>query len=149
LSHLEAARELAATALFAVVDLSGTGGPLPVYLFAVGDSAAWILRGGQTWERQHRLKSEEDGVVTSSTAAVPLKRDGFDPPVVTRLDPGDVLVLMTDGIGDPLGDGTGSVGRFLARMWRQPPVPLAFAAQVDFARRSHDDDRTAVAIWRE
>jgi hypothetical protein len=55
---------------------------------------------------------------------------------------------MTDGIGDPLAAGTGEVGRFLTGVWSTPPASgLEFAAHVGFARRSFDDDRTAVAFW--
>ena len=58
-----------------------------------------------------------------------------------------VLVLMSDGVGDPLGAGTGEVGQTLAESWRKPPYILTFAAQVEFARRSFDDDRTVIAVW--
>jgi hypothetical protein len=64
-----------------------------------------------------------------------------------ELGPQDVLVLMTDGVGDALGDGTGPVGDFLAERWRVPPTNLEFAAHVDFQRNTFDDDRTVVALW--
>ncbi|WBB80602.1 protein phosphatase 2C domain-containing protein [Micromonospora sp. WMMD882] len=145
----DVARHLAATALFAVVGLRRVDGATPVCLFAVGDSSAWVLRQGVRWEPQQPVKNADSVIATASTDAVPVKRSDFDPPVTTLLHAGDVLVLMTDGVGDPLGDGVGTVGRFLAGMWARPPAPLAFAAQVDFARRSQDDDRTALAVWPE
>lgn len=149
LTRVEVAGHLAATALFAVIAVRPGHGEIPVHLFAIGDSAAWVLRGGMTWEPQQTLKNEGNTIASSRVKAIPLLPAELDPPVATTLRPADVLVMMTDGIGDPLGDGSGSVGRFLAEVWTRPPAPLGFAAHVDFARRTHDDDRTALAIWPE
>jgi uncharacterized protein YegL len=140
---------MAATALFAVVPTQPVGDVTPAHVFSVGDSSAWVLRGGQRWESTHPRKNDGTDLASSRTDALPARTDRFHPPVSVGLRTDDVLVLMSDGIGDPLGDGSGPVGRFLAREWARPPLPLAFGAQVEFARRSHDDDRTAVAIWHE
>jgi hypothetical protein len=148
-THVEMAGHLAATALFAVIAVGPGQGEIPVRLFAIGDSAAWVLRGGTTWEPQQTIKNEGSTIASSRVKAIPLLPAKLDPPVATTLRPADVLVLMTDGIGDPFGDGSGSVGRFFAEVWARPPAPLGFAAHVDFARRTHDDDRTALAIWPE
>lgn len=143
----EVVERMAATAVFAVVDLRPSADGIPVHLCSVGDSSAWVLRRGSTWEPQAEVKNEGKVIASSRTQALPiLPREPLEP-LETRLAPEDVLVLMTDGIGDPLGDGTGPVGRFLAAEWKRPPQALEFAAQVDFSRRSHDDDRTAVAVW--
>jgi hypothetical protein len=58
-------------------------------------------------------------------------------------------VLITDGVGDPLGSGGGTVGRFLAHMWATPPEILAYAQHVGFYRKSFTDDRTAVTVWAD
>lgn len=146
------AEHMSATALFAVVGLAPAdagGDPgRPVYCLAVGDSSAWVLGPDHApWRPVSHQKADEDGVASSATFALPLAPDV--PPAVKAetLAPGAAVVLVTDGIGDPLGDGTGEVGRFLAAVWAGPPGPLEFAAQVDFARRSYDDDRTAVVVW--
>lgn len=143
----EVARELATTVLFAVVDMRPAVDGHPVHVLAYGDTSAWVLRSGVRWEPQNPVKNQGTAVASSATDALPYL-PGQPPEVVrTRLAPTDVLLLISDGVADPLDDGTGSVGEFLAVNWRRPPEPLAFAAHVDFARRSHDDDRTAVAIW--
>ncbi|WP_103350730.1 protein phosphatase 2C domain-containing protein [Amycolatopsis sp. CA-128772] len=143
----EVARELATTVLFAVADLRPADGGHPVSVFAYGDSSAWVLRSGARWEPLNRVKDEGAVVAGSATDALPYLPTQPPGVVRTQLAPGDVLVLLSDGLGDPLDDGTGPVAEFLAEHWRCPPEPLAFAAHVDFARRSHDDDRTAVALW--
>ena len=143
----EVARQMAATAVFAIVDLRPDGDDLPVYVCTVGDSSAWILRGGHTWQSVKGGKDDGGTITTSRTAALPMVSLEPPQPAGTTLGRDDVLVLITDGLGDPLGDATGPVGRFLTAKWSRPPLALEFAAQVDFARRSHDDDRTALAVW--
>ena len=106
-----------------------------------------MLREGAGWEPVRPVKNDGADIATASTRALPLAGSEIAAPRVTALRRSDVLVLMSDGVGDPLHDGKGSVGRFLAAAWARPPAPIEFAAQVDFARSSHDDDRTAVAIW--
>jgi serine/threonine protein phosphatase PrpC len=148
------AEYMSATALFAVVGLTpaepgSDDAGRPVYCMTVGDTSAWVLRPDQEvpWRPVSRQRAAEDGVASSATFALPLAPKVLSAAKAETLAPGAAVVLVTDGIGDPLGDGTGEVGRFLAAVWAQPPGPLEFAAQVDFARRSYDDDRTAVVVW--
>jgi hypothetical protein len=143
----EVARQMAATAVFAIVDLRPDGDDRPVHVCTLGDSSALILRDGRTWQSLKGGKSDGGAITTSRTAALPMVSREPPQPTSALLGRDDVLVLITDGVGDPLGDTTGPVGRFLAAKWSRPPLALEFAAQVDFARRSHDDDRTAVAVW--
>ena len=143
----EIATQLATTALFAVVDMRPVDGFRVVHIFRYGDTSAWILRSGHHWEPQQPVKNEGTEVASSATDALPYLPERPPAPIRVYLGQNDVLALISDGIGDPLGNGTGTVGAFLAEKWRRPPEPLEFAAHVDFARRSHDDDRTAVAVW--
>jgi serine/threonine protein phosphatase PrpC len=148
--HVETiAEQMAATALFAVMDLSSTRAGRRVRVMSLGDTSAWLLSPDHDmpWTALQAVKNAGSTVASASTAAVPALPRTFAPPVVTELHPGEVLVLMSDGVGDPLGGGTGDVGRFLAGAWRTPPSPLNFAAQVGFRRRSYDDDRTVLAVW--
>ncbi|ATE52676.1 protein phosphatase 2C domain-containing protein [Actinosynnema pretiosum] len=144
----EIANLLATTVLYAVIDLVPVNGAHTAHLVSVGDTTAWVLRADGRWEPQAAIKNDGAELYSGAVRALPLPPPGDPTPVRTTVAPGEMLVLMTDGIGDPLGHGTGEVGRFLAREWATPPVSgLEFAAQVGFARRSFDDDRTAVAIW--
>jgi serine/threonine protein phosphatase PrpC len=144
----EIADLLATTVLYAVVDLAPVGGAHEVHVVSVGDSSAWVLRAGGRWEPQHAVKNDGAVLHSSSVHALPLLSGTEPAPARTTVAPGEALVLMSDGIGDPLADGTGDVGRFLTGVWSTPPASgLEFAAQVGFARRSFDDDRTAVAFW--
>ncbi|HJP73615.1 MAG TPA: protein phosphatase 2C domain-containing protein [Pseudonocardiaceae bacterium] len=138
------AREMATVLTFAIVEL---GPAHTVHLLTVGDTSGWIIGADGHWHPLQPVKNAGADIYSSSVAALPLLPSVLPEPVRTELRPGETLALMTDGIGDPLGDGSGAVGRFLAESWREPPADLAFAAQVGFARSSFDDDRTAIAVW--
>lgn len=141
------ARHLATTALFVVVDLQSDASGLAAVVLPVGDTSAWVLRSGATWEPLQAVKNAGAAIASAAVTALPAVAGHAGTPTFTRVRSGDALVLMTDGVGDPLGDGTGDVGQFLASVWSSPPTDLQFAAQVGFARKSFDDDRTAVALW--
>jgi hypothetical protein len=120
---------------------------LAAVVLPVGDTSAWVLRSGATWEPLQAVKNAGAAIASAAVTALPAVAGHAGTPTFTRVRSGDALVLMTDGVGDPLGDGTGDVGQFLASVWSSPPTDLQFAAQVGFARKSFDDDRTAVALW--
>jgi Protein phosphatase 2C len=141
------AEHLSTTALFAVLDMQPVDGRRAVHLLALGDSSAWILRSGDGWVPQQAVKNADAVIASSATEALPHLPPHPVVAVPSWLGPNDTLVLVSDGVGDPLGDGTGTVGTFLAQQWQRPPHPLEFAAHVDFARKSFDDDRTALALW--
>jgi serine/threonine protein phosphatase PrpC len=145
----DVARLMSTTILFVVLEMMPRpDGHLTAYVMAHGDTSAWILRHGRdAWEPLQAVKNASAEVATSATAALPYVPASRPDALVLTVGPQDVLLLASDGIGDPLSDGAGPVGAFLADRWRTAPEPLAFAAHVDFARRSHDDDRTAVALW--
>lgn len=147
LTPREVANHLATTVLYAVLDLHAEQGAHRVDLCAVGDTSAWVLRADQEWEPLQPVKNEGATLYSSSVSALPASSPAQAVPMRTLVHPGEALVLMSDGVGDALGAGTGEVGRFLADVWQRPPSPLAFAAQTEFARKSFDDDRTVLAFW--
>jgi hypothetical protein len=141
-----ARRVMSSTAvLFAVAadPVADSGHPALVAVVA-GDSTALLL-DGDDWTPIGAVKN--DGAEIASTAVTPLPGPMRVTPQSRMLRPGQALVVITDGLGDPLGSGGGLVGRFLAAMWREPPDLLAYAGHVGFYRKSFTDDRTAVTIW--
>lgn len=131
--------------IFAVSTVAAADGGFPATVaVAAGDSGALLLDRG-AWSPLTAVKN--DGAPIASSAVEPLPRAVHIRPAARMLLPGQALVVVTDGLGDPLGSGSGVVGRFLATMWETPPELFAFAGQVGFYRKSFTDDRTAVAIW--
>jgi hypothetical protein len=117
-----------------------------VHLAQVGDSTAWVLDGGRY---RCLLDDKHDGtgaVVPSTVLALPPMPETFTT-VDLVLTPSAVLVVGTDGFGDPLGRGDGQVGALFADLLAVPPPPLALAHTLDFSRETFDDDRTVVALW--
>jgi serine/threonine protein phosphatase PrpC len=146
LTEVDAAKIMATTAIgFCVGTAPNAEGALPYALaVAAGDSSALVLSKG-VWQPITTVKNLGAEIASSSVRPLPMQSaietsSGF-------LAPGEALVVVTDGIGDPLGSGTGTVGRFLAESWAAPCDPLAFGAQVGFVRKTFVDDRTAFVIW--
>jgi hypothetical protein len=143
---VRAEKELATTLLCAVIEPRGSG--LSAHLVGVGDSGAWLLSAGNFSEIIGG-KALSDSVITSSAVAslprVPLELS----PVDVGVGQGEVLLIGTDGIGDPLGSGQGGVGNLLRELLgaSSPPSLIEFAHAVDFSREMFDDDRTLVAVW--
>jgi hypothetical protein len=115
-------------------------------VLAFGDCSVFRLSAG-TWDAVTAIKNDGADVATSATVALPYVPENAPAALDFALAPGESAFVMTDGVGDPLGPGEGAVGMFLASVWELPPDALSFAAQVGFARKSFDDDRTVVGIW--
>jgi hypothetical protein len=139
----EQAAQLTATTLVTGY-MMAAGNGLSGAVVQVGDSGAWILHD----DRYHALLGVKTAeyLISSATPALPRIPETIEPTDII-LHPGAVLLVGSDGFGDPLGDGDGLVGRLFAGRLRTPPPPLAFAHLLDFSRETFDDDRTLVAIW--
>jgi hypothetical protein len=140
-----AAAEQMATTLVAGLVVPTRDGP-EVQVVQVGDSSAWILRPDGRYQCMLPTKYREgESTYSSATTALP------HVPQVRRqygvLSPGEILLVGTDGFGDPLGDGDGAVGRHFAQALRPAPPVLSFANDLDFSRETYDDDRTLFALW--
>jgi serine/threonine protein phosphatase PrpC len=142
--QLRADREMATTLVAGMV-LPGRDGPR-VHLVQVGDSSAWILRRGAY---QCLLPTKHHpGAEVFSSAVTALPRVPDDVQTQTGILAADeVLLVGTDGFGDPLGDGDGQVGRHFAAGLRSVPTILKFANDLDFSKETWDDDRTLFALW--
>jgi serine/threonine protein phosphatase PrpC len=111
-------------------------------LFAVGDSPAFVLRSGGF---QEPFDSGDEELAGAATAALPGLPDAVSVRVADFV-PGDVVVLCTDGLGNPMRDDM--VRKQLAEWWggAPPGLPLFFW-QMSFRAQSFGDDRTAVNVW--
>lgn len=147
LTDRQVADKMATTIIIAVIGITTDDGTHPVTVVRFGDTSGWILDEDEGWIALGDIKNEGATIAESGTPCLPFVPAEAPPVVETRLGPGGVLVLMTDGVGDPLGSGRGEVGTALGRLWAQPPHPLEFASQVCFGRKSYDDDRGVLAIW--
>ena len=129
----------ATTLVVAVLDPSGGA-----RLRRVGDSSAFVLSGGE-W-RELWAGPGDDGPVQTATTALPADQPAARD-AAAGLGPGDVLLVATDGVADPLRDGPTTVAPGLAAALAAPPEPLELARVVDFSRQGVHDDRTVVVLW--
>lgn len=144
---VRALQELATTLVCAVIEPAGPG-VLRAHLVAVGDSSAWVLTGGEFIEVLGGKTTLDGGLASSAVTALPRQPEHLAPTVFEFQD-NAVLLIGTDGIGDPLGNGSGSVGDLFRDVLDRPCPPslIEFAHAVDFSRETFDDDRTLVAVW--
>lgn len=142
----EAERVFATTLVCAVVE-PGPSGELSAAIIAVGDSAAWVL-SADGYRALGGGKSEvEGGLSSSAVSGLPRVPTHIDVATVT-VHAEEVLLLGTDGFGDPLGSGEGEVGRlFSSTLGSYVPSITQFGHMLDFSRETFDDDRTLVAVW--
>jgi hypothetical protein len=142
----KAEQELATTMVCALVETVAPGN-LRAFLIGVGDSAAWILRNGEFMPVLGGKAVGEGGISSSAVAGLPRVPNEIEPAVV-EFGVGDVLLLGTDGFGDPLGSGQGGVGNLFRDLFSgaRPPSLIEFAHALDFSRETFDDDRTLIAI---
>jgi hypothetical protein len=138
---------LATTLVCAVIEPAGPAARR-AYLIGVGDSSAWLLSEGSFIGVLGGKADSAGGVSSSAVAGLPRVPADLAPMLV-EFAAGDVLLIGTDGIGDPLGGGDGGVGNLLRTLLTgsAPPSLVEFAHAVDFSRETFDDDRTLVAIW--
>jgi serine/threonine protein phosphatase PrpC len=139
--------ELATTLVCAVIEPIGER-TLRAHLIGAGDSGAWLLSEGQFIEILGGKAAAESGITSSAVVGLPrIPTEVISAEVDIAED--EVLLIGTDGIGDPLGAGQGGVGDLFRDVLTKPTVPslIEFAHAVDFSRETFDDDRTLVAVW--
>lgn len=154
---LDAARQMAGTAerhrlrdddvraavLAAVIPVSADAdGRRSVWLAGVADVGAW-LREPAGWRQVAGAgKAEYDGGRLAEF--LPYHPDRATT-VRVELEPGAVLALATDGIGDGLADD--GIGAWFSAHWADPPHISSFLDTVGYEARGRLDDRTAVVVW--
>ncbi len=109
-------------------------------LFRVGDSEGF-QRVADGWHPLFPASGLED-----ATAALPSNEPAIEHASVD-LAPNQCLLLVTDGIADPLIHST-DVGAAFHVELATPPSQHEFSALVGFQRQQAHDDQTAVAVWR-
>jgi serine/threonine protein phosphatase PrpC len=142
------AEELLATTLVCAVIEPAGADALRAYLVGAGDSVAWLLSAGEFVEILAGKTVPDSGIASSAVVGLPRVPTELTP-VRVDIAADDVLLIATDGIGDPLGTGHGGVGNLFREVLTGPSVPslIEFAHAVDFSREAFDDDRTLVAVW--
>ncbi|MFF4401608.1 protein phosphatase 2C domain-containing protein [Streptomyces sp. NPDC001480] len=137
-------------ALLATTLVAGVATPtedgVRVVLVSVGDSGVWVIKNQEVYPLKGGKSFGADGLLSSAVRPMPYVPADFDP-FEYLLDPGSVLLVGTDGFGDPVGDGRGAVAQLCVQELSRPLPPLGFAYALDFYRETFDDDRTLVALW--
>lgn len=139
--------QLQCTVSFAVIPkLADATGRRTVLLGFVGDSPAFILRGGH-WLPIEPAKTGE-GLWSSSTEGVL----GAESMLITEVElvPGDALVVTSDGVGNFLtfNGAPTALGSDVGQRWGSPVGLHELIRDVSFELQSADDDRTVMVLWQ-
>ena len=113
-----------------------------------GDGSGLVLDQQKGWALLGDRKVGGDQSMASN-AVSPLPVDTGPPNVFGwKLQPGQAVVVATDGFGDPIGDGATPVAGYLLRAWAKPlkSIPELIRTS-NFIRVQADDDRSAVVVW--
>ncbi len=137
---------LSTTLVCAIIEFPQDHERATARLAGVGDSGVWLLHNGE-FQRIYGGKSSDGSPITSSAVSGLPQVPKELTPVEIALVPDSILLIGTDGFGDPLGSGGGAVGQAFTDRLTAPPGMLDFAGLLDFSRETFDDDRTLVAIW--
>jgi serine/threonine protein phosphatase PrpC len=141
----DAVEKLLATTLIAGCVMPTDDG-LTVSIIQIGDSSAWILQDERYRSVLEKKHNPDAQIISSAVSPLPRIPDYLEP-AEFQLSEDSVLLVGTDGFGDPLGDGDGKIGHLFAGHLRNPPAPRALAHLLDFSRETFDDDRTLLGIW--
>jgi serine/threonine protein phosphatase PrpC len=142
-----AVEDLFATTLVAGYLLPDEGGGAAGSMIQIGDSSAWVLHNGRYHSLLDQKHDPQAEVISSAVSPLP-RVPTYMAPLDFRLQRDEVLLIGTDGFGDPLGDGDGKVGQLFTGHLTTPPSGRALAHLLDFSRETFDDDRTLVAVWQ-
>ncbi|MFD7446306.1 protein phosphatase 2C domain-containing protein [Streptomyces sp. NPDC059909] len=114
-------------------------------LCSVGDGGLFVLRQGR-WE--HGDPNDGGGLLDTRTEALPHAYHSVKAALL-RTVPGEVLLLGTDGITNPLTQKDPEFALRLADAWSGPVVPSMsdFLWQAQTRAMSYDDDRTVICVW--
>ncbi|WP_443048886.1 protein phosphatase 2C domain-containing protein [Streptomyces sp. NBC_00328] len=116
-------------------------------LCSVGDGGLFVLRDSH-WENGD--PDDGEGLLDTRTEALPHAYRSVKATLL-RTVPGEVLLLGTDGITNPLTQKDPEFARRLADAWGRPEVPSLsdFLWQAQTRAKSYDDDRTVICVWEE
>jgi hypothetical protein len=112
----------------------------------LGDVSLWLLAEGGWRQAAGNRKQDEGGYASNALDAVLPHDPGAAQSRQFQFGRGDVLTLVTDGVGDGLA-GLPPLNDLLARRWATPPAITDFISHVGFDAEQFTDDRSAVTVW--
>jgi len=145
----EYAKVMGTTAEVLVVAVSPdeAGTHRAVRVVIAGDGSGMVLDPKHGWWVLGMGKAAGGDIASNAVLTLPLDPG---PPTVQHWDlqPGQAVAAVTDGFGDPFGDGSTPVASYLHEVWRRPVRSATeLLRTASFVRLQADDDRTVVVVW--
>ncbi|MFF2082095.1 protein phosphatase 2C domain-containing protein [Kitasatospora sp. NPDC058162] len=120
----------------------------PCWVGWIGDVSLWQHDGGRWRVAAGDPKQDDAGLASNALESVLPHDPDAARSCLLPLAPGDVLTLVTDGVGDGLA-GLPALNGFLAREWAGPPAIADFINHIGYDAAQFTDDRTAVTVWAD
>ena len=118
----------------------------PCWVGWLGDASLWQL-GDDRWRIVAGDRKQDEAGMASNAVAAALPHDPHAAQSqLLSLAPGDVVTMVTDGVGDGLA-GLSSLNGFLAKEWTRPPAIADFINHVGYDAEQFTDDRSAITVW--
>lgn len=137
----ERSAEIATTLLVVAVNVNTA----QCLAFRVGDTEL-LIRSAEGWQSIFGAGPSTSGMASTATSVLPGQLESKQE-TSFRLADGDVLMLATDGVADPIASAPKMVGEAFVSRLAAPPSLADFVKLVRFDRKGAVDDRTAVAFW--
>lgn len=132
---------LAAVAIPARANLDGRR---KLWVAWIGDVSIWLRQGGDL----HRITGEEKQGPDPNALSTTLPFHPHEMRVGScEAEPGDSVIVMTDGLSDSLDMVAGVREYFVSQWSERPPHPAAFLYSLCYDAPGQTDDRTAVVTW--
>jgi len=138
--------EVSTTLTVAVVlDTPSRIGETTVVLAQIGDSPAFKLSEGAWIELSYPALEARHGELIDNSVN-PLPEHHMASVWVETFRPGESLLLVSDGVSDPVKSNT-EYARALGALWKnEAPSPADLLKVLDATVKSFDDDRTLIGI---
>ena len=148
ISDRKIAKIMSTTCDILLVPMTRQHGSLRVWRIRVaGDGSFYVIDPVRGWGLLASGKDSASSMVDNSVGD-PLPLGGDQPDVQTwELEPGQAVVLCTDGFGDVIGGGALPVGRYLFDARQHPLDTVGLLSTSSFVNTNADDDRTAAIVW--
>lgn len=135
----------ASTLEFAVVESSASREKPFVSVTVSGDGAVYAVSREKGWKTIKAGKARGGSIASNAVTALPV-----DPgkPIISfgSLDPGESLFIVTDGLGDMIGNGSSTLGGFFQDKFQQCSNIIQYLQMMDVSMYQADDDRTGILI---
>lgn len=128
-------------------NISSCGSHEFVRVVLSGDGSGYKLDKSNGWSILSLGKLNNTGLATNAVTPLPIKAEGYPSVQYGKICSGQMVMVVTDGIGD-MGIGSGNAAScYFQRVLSEPLSAHDLLTTFSLVENQKDDDRTAVIVW--